>query len=72
MLTNNEKNVIRSLISSPQWQLVESLAKELKDKIRSEPKKKDTEWETASTCVYDEGQIAGIDRLFNELLKTQE
>ncbi len=72
MLTNNEKNAIRNIITSPQWQAVEALAKELKEKIRLEPKRKDTEWETASATVYDEGQIAGIDRLFNELLNSQK
>lgn len=71
MITNNEKNQIRSIITQPEWKSVEIIRDQLIAEIRSQPKKKDTEWETASTTVFDEGQVEGINRLFQELLKTQ-
>lgn len=71
MISNTEKNAIRSLISSPQWPAIEALAKELKEKIKSNPKLKDTVDETALRTAFDEGQVTGIDYLFNELLRSQ-
>lgn len=71
MLTNIEKNQIRVLITSPGWPLIEKLAQDLANKISYEPKLKDSQWLTARTVVFDEGQKHGIKRFLQEILSTQ-
>ena len=71
MITTGEKNQVRALITSPGWNVVESLRDECVKQIRSQSCLKDTEWETARTVVFNEGQIEGMNRLLQEILKTQ-
>jgi hypothetical protein len=71
MINTLEKNQIRALLTAPGWSVVERLAQEVCDKISTESKMKETEWLTARTVVFDEGQKAGIKRLLNEIMNTQ-
>lgn len=72
MLTNSEKSQIRLILSSPQWQTVERFAEMYRVKIRNESVLQDTEWDTIKIAVFNEGQIQGITRFFQELLNQSQ
>lgn len=68
---NKRQSQMRGLLQSPTWSELEELKKELVDKIAYDSKLRDTEWETLKATVFDAGQIAGINRLFQEIFNTQ-
>jgi len=68
MISDNEKQQIRSLVSSPQWQTIERFAQLLQQKIANEPINVDFEWTTVRDCLLREGKINGIRQLLQELL----
>ncbi len=70
-MTINEKSLIRQLMQSPQFPVLENLSKELIDKIAYDSKLRDTEWETLKATVFDAGQIKGITRFIQELYNSQ-
>lgn len=70
-MTTNEKSLIRQLMQSPQFSVLENLSKELVDKIAFDSKLRDTEWETLKATVFDAGQIEGITRFIKELYNSQ-
>ena len=67
MLSKNDRQLIKQVISSPQWSSIEATVKELTDKIKDEPVLYETEWETLKATLFREGQIRGISRLIQEL-----
>ena len=72
MITSGEKNQIRTLLQSPQWQTVESLANELIAKINADPKVSDKQWITLRKVLLGEGEVNGIKRLIRELYKAAQ
>ncbi len=66
-MTEHEKSFIRSLVRSPQWDIIEGLAKEIVDRINSENLIRDTEWDTIKATLQKEGQVEGIKRLLQEV-----
>lgn len=69
MITKIDKSAIRQTLQSPQWKSVELVAEELISKWQNQSKRGDTEWETASKVMEDEGRCEGVRTLFQELLK---
>lgn len=67
MISKLEREQIKSLLQSPQWQAVELVANRLKDKISNEANVGDSEWETVRNTLLNEGQKRGINRLMQEL-----
>lgn len=70
-MTTNEKSLIRQLMQSPQFAVLETLQKEIIDKIVNDPKVMSTQWDTLTKTLIDQGQVDGINRFFKELYKTQ-
>jgi len=69
MISTNEKSQLRALLQSPQFRIVENIAKELTQNMKDQSNKRDTEWETAAAVVFEEGQIQGINKLLQELYR---
>ena len=67
MRTHGEKALIKQLLQSPQWPLVEQIAKELVLRIKDASYLKDSQWETAKSVAVAEGQIQGLSMLIQEL-----
>lgn len=63
----NEKDhvVLAHLSASPEWNVVRQLSIVLMNKIRSEPKIKDTDYETLREVFMQEGRVEGIRRLLD-------
>lgn len=72
MISSLEKNQIKSIILSPAWGIIELIRKDLIQNIQNQTKLQDTEWETLKTTIFNEGQIAGINKLVQELFNTQQ
>ena len=71
MITSQQKSAIKQLLMSPAWGVVEQIKNDLLEKIRADSKLKDSEWETLKETILAEGQIIGMERLLNELMRTQ-
>ena len=69
MISLHEKTILRALLQSPQFRIVENVAKEITENIRNRSNLKDTEWETAKSVAMEEGQIQGINQLIQELYR---
>lgn len=69
MVSSQDKSAIKQLLQSPQWQVAERLANELRDQIAYESKVGGTEWESLRKLLGDDGQIRGIERFIKELYK---
>jgi len=70
-LTKTEKEQIKYLVRSPQWQAVERAAELYIEKIRNSSKIKNTQWETIKSLLKDEGKVEGIKDFLNELSKQE-
>ena len=68
-LTKGEQQHIKSLLTSPQWQVAESIANQFRDKIAYESVVRDTEWETIKTALLQEGRVQGIKMFTDELYR---
>lgn len=62
----NKGKAIR-LLQDPNWEIVELTIEELKERIRSETPKAETEFQTIWNLAFKEGQINGIQLLINKL-----
>ena len=62
-----EAAFIKHLVQSPQWRIVEELAKEVVNKINEENTIRDSEWETLRATLQKEGKIEGIKLLLSEM-----
>ena len=69
MISVHEKVILRTLLQSPPFRIVENIAKELVQNIRDQSNLKETEWETAKSVALEEGQIGGINQLIQELYR---
>lgn len=69
MITKTERQQIKHILVSPQWQTIERLATLFTDKIMYESVLRDNEWETIKTALMNEGQVQGIKRFIQELYK---
>ena len=69
MLDKNEKLQLKHLLQDPKWEVVNRIVKMNLDRISMQSKLKDNEWDTLKATIYDEGQIAGITGLIQELWK---
>lgn len=67
MIGKTEKQQILSVIQSPQFRIIEQVAKEFCDKLSREPVVGDSQWETIKTAVMTEGKIRGINDFISEL-----
>jgi len=66
-MTEQEKSFIRNLVQSPNWQIIESLAKRIVDKINEESTVRDNEWDTLRTTLQKEGKVEGVKQLLSEM-----
>jgi dihydroneopterin aldolase len=69
MITSSEKNLLKNLIQSPGFRIVENVAKELIEQVKDQSNLRETEWETAKNVALEEGQIGGIRKLLQELYR---
>ncbi len=69
MIGSNEKTQVRQLLSTPQWQTVESLANSLCVSIKQNSPIKNTVDETLIEVCLQEGQVKGIRLFIQELYK---
>ena len=65
-----EEAFIKHLVQSPQWRIVEDLAKEVVNKINEESVLRDSNEETLKETLLREGRIQGIKQLLSELFLT--
>ena len=62
-----ERSAIKHLLSSAQWPVIERLAEELCQRLKSDNLVRDTEWETIQATLLAEGEVRGIRRFIKEL-----
>lgn len=67
MISQSDKAALRVLMQSPQWAVVEQVAKEIIDQIRDQSCLKESEWETAKAVALEEGQVQGIHNFLKQL-----
>ena len=63
MITDRDKQQLRRLLHSPDWNSLEALINEMVDKIHGQSKVGDSEWETLKKTLLDEGEERGLHRL---------
>ncbi|MFZ2151791.1 MAG: hypothetical protein WAV09_01640 [Minisyncoccia bacterium] len=66
-MNDKDKSTIKTLFTRPEFRSIENLANYLVQRIREEPKVRETEWETIRETLTQEGQVAGIKRLLQEV-----
>ena len=66
-LNKTEKEQIRFLVESSQWQTLERLANLLCSKIRENSPLGDSEWETLKNVFMREGEVQGIKKFLQEI-----
>ncbi len=69
MITNNERQQIKSLIQNPNFKAFEAFADQYCDKIQYDTVVRDTEWETLKAALLQEGQVQGIKKLIQEMFE---
>ena len=70
MIDNNQRQMIRALLSDPKWGMVEQLANALCVKIKDNSPIKETVDQTILEVGIQEGKVQGIRLLLQELYKT--
>lgn len=69
MITATERQQIKYILQSPQWQTIERVAHLLCDKISYDSVVMETEWDTLRTAILNEGKTRGIKELIQELYR---
>lgn len=64
---DRDRPLMISLMNSPQWKVMNSLADKIIFALQTDPRTADTEWETARNSVDAEGQMKGIRRFLQEI-----
>lgn len=72
MLTSIEKAQLKALVQSPQWGVMELLAKKMIEKIRDDSVVGITEWDTLRATLLNEGQTRGIRSFIQEVYNNVE
>ena len=67
MITDHDKVVLKNLLFSPQWKVVELVASLMIQDIQKQSKVADSEWETLRKVIHAEGEERGIHRLFQQI-----
>lgn len=66
-MSERERQEIKALLQAPQWKAAEGIAQQLCDKIAYQSKMRNTEWDTISATLLDEGKVQGIKDFIKEL-----
>jgi len=67
MIGNQDKSILKQLVQSPQWSVIEHLANEVCVKLEGESSVHDSEWETLKATLLKEGKVRGIRHLLQEI-----
>ena len=67
ILTQGEKQQIKSILQDPKWQTIEHLVVLFCDKISYDSVVRETEWDTLKTAIGNEAKIQGIKSFIQEL-----
>ena len=68
MLTPRDKSMLKGLVNSQVWRVLEQLATDMCDEIQRGEKVGDTEWETAKKAIADQHEAMGIKRYLNQII----
>ncbi len=66
-MINTDEQFIRHLVQSPNWRIIDDLAKEIADRINNNSVLRDTNEETLKETLLREGRIQGIKQLLSEM-----
>lgn len=66
-MNKQTKDIVKSIVKSPQWSAFELVAEEIIKKIEDDPVLKDTQFETIKAICLKEGMKKGIRRFINQL-----
>ena len=66
-VSESQKNQVRQLLQSPQWDCLEQVIKMKIEQWKEESTLKDTEWETIKATCFKEGRIRGLNEFMQEL-----
>jgi hypothetical protein len=69
-MTDETKNLLRSLVNSKQWQALVNMAEETTVDIKKDSVLKDTPDETYKEVYLQEGQVRGIKRFIDNIFNT--
>ncbi len=66
-MIKQDEAFIRQLVQSPNWAIIENLAKEIVDRIKEDNTIRDSQWDTIKATLQKEGKVEGIKRLLQEM-----
>lgn len=69
MISANEKNLLKALVQSSQWGVLQVVQKDMIDKVREDSALKDTIDETALKTAFNEGQIYALNQFLKEIIQ---
>ncbi len=76
MITTGEREQIKAILQSPQWQVIERMAEIYCDRVKYDSMIADSQWETLRRLLINEGKVRGvkefIQELYGELQKNQD
>ena len=76
MITKGEREQIKAMLQSPQWQVIERMADLYCDRVRYDGVVSDSQWDTLRRALTNEGKVRGIkefiQELYGELQKNQD
>lgn len=68
MISDRDKSLLKKLVTSSEWNLVNLVAEELLQDIRQRSNVAETEWETLKNTLMNEGEQRGILRILQRLI----
>ena len=72
MITKTEQQQIKTILQDPKWATVENVATSICDRISYQSVVGDSEWETLSAALINEGKVRGIREFIQELFNQSQ
>ena len=67
MISDQSRVLLKRLVFSPEWRVVEQIVEIIRNEIKSQPIVSDTEWETLKNAIGAEKEERGIIRLMQRI-----
>ncbi len=68
MITKRDISLLKGLVNSQTWRVLEELALDMANEIQSREKVGDTEWDTAKQAIGDQHESMGIKSYLRKII----
>lgn len=72
MLTPQQRSSLKTLVRSPQWEIVTYIAEEYIKRVNERSTLQNSDWETLKATCLKEGEVQGIRQFMQEIFQNLE